>query len=362
MIPQVELSVLLVEDNELDARTMIKGLTADPETNFTVTRAGDLASAAASLERSRFDCVLLDLSLPDSEGLASLGWMASRFPECPIVVLTGLDDPVTAFEAVQRGAQDYLAKQSARPETISRSIRYAVARMQSELALRSATDQLTLLHDRERIARDLHDTVIQQLFATGIGLQSVLRSIEDATARSRVEDAVENIDGAILQLREAIFGLHAMPPGVELGQLIQSLAVEKAEVLGFDPVVEVAPMPADLPDLLRHEAIQVVNEGLSNVIKHAKASAATVSIRIDDGLLVVTVTDNGVGPARSKPPFDGSGSEPETSAFEPAQSELTGHGLKNMAQRAADLGGQFHTGPGPGGGTRIDWRVPVLTD
>lgn len=341
-------SVLLVEDNELDARTMIKGLSADPHADFTVTRAGDLAAAAELLNAAPFDCILLDLSLPDSEGLASLNWLTARFPDCPIVVLTGLDDPATAFEAVQQGAQDYLSKQSAGPETTSRSVRYAVARMQSELALRSATDQLTLLHDRERIARDLHDTVIQQLFATGIGLQSVLRSIDDSTARAKVEATVSDIDEAIHQLREAIFGLHVLPPGVELAQVIESIADEKAEALGFRPVVEVRAIPADLPELLRHEVIQVVSEGLSNVIKHAKASAATVSVEVlsdDAEQLVVTVTDNGVG----SPTAPRSGEEPR----------LTGQGLQNMARRAADLDGQFHTGPGPGGGTRIDWRVPV---
>jgi DNA-binding NtrC family response regulator len=146
MITQTDFSILLIEDNELDARSMIKGLAADRHAQFTVTRASDLAEATGRLENERFDCVLLDLSLPDSEGLASLGWLTSRFPDHPVVVLTGLDDPTTAMEAVQQGAQDYLSKQSARPETISRSIRYAVARMHSELALRSATDQLTLFY------------------------------------------------------------------------------------------------------------------------------------------------------------------------------------------------------------------------
>ncbi|MGH1487871.1 MAG: response regulator [Acidimicrobiales bacterium] len=349
-------AVLLIEDNELDARTMIKGLSTNADAEFIVTRADDLASATELLERSAYDCVLLDLSLPDSEGLASLGWLTATFPDCPIVVLTGLDDPATAFAAVQQGAQDYLSKQSARPETISRSIRYAVARMQSELALRSATDQLTLFHDRERIARDLHDTVIQQLFATGIGLQSVMASITDHEARSRVEVAVQDIDAAIHQLREAIFGLHTMPLGISLSQVIAAVAAEKEEALGFMPVVEVGPMPEDLPEFIRHEAIQVVNEGLSNVIKHARASATKVSLEIEDEMLVVSVTDNGVGSAAE------TRSAQRTAAGEATEAGLTGHGLKNMRQRAAELDGRFHTGPGPGGGTRIEWQVPIRPD
>jgi signal transduction histidine kinase len=180
----------------------------------------------------------------------------------------------------------------------------------------------------------------------------VLRSIHDDTARARVETAVEDIDGAIHQLREAIFGLHAIPSGVQLGEAIAALAADKVEALGFQPVVEVGPLPDDLPDPLWHEALQVVNEGLSNVIKHARATTAIVEVEVDDDCLVVTVTDNGVGPSVVRRPTDGQHGGDDTPS-------MTGHGVNNMAGRAADLNGQFHIGPGPGGGTRIDWRVPL---
>ena len=344
------LRVLLVEDNELDARTMIKSLSNSAETDFTITRANDLAEALdllANDERavSAFDCILLDLSLPDSAGLVSVEMLTTRFPDQPIVVLTGLDDPATAVEAVRQGAQDYLSKQSAAPETVARSVRYAVARHHSEVALRSATEQLGLMHDRERIARDLHDTVIQQLFGTGLSLQSAAGSIADSDARERVGAAVEGIDMAIRQLREAIFGLHAVPDHLALAHSVEALAEDRLEALGFVPTIDVGPLPDDLSSEVRHEILQVLGEALSNVAKHANATAATVTVRCDEGWITITVTDNGRGMHQR--------------GEERPEPGLTGRGLENMRRRADDLNGRFHLGPGDGGGTRISWEIPT---
>ena len=338
------LQVLIVEDNELDARTMVKALQTNRETTFEVVRVAELGAAVDRLHHTHFDCILLDLSLPDSVGLVSVDVLSEEAPGCPIVVLTGLDDPGTALEAVERGAQDYLSKGRVDSESLGRSIRYAVARQRSEMALRSAQAQLDLLRDRERIARDLHDTVIQQLFATGLSLEASAGAIADTTNRGRVQEAVKSIDSAIRQLREAIFGLHAIPEELALAQAITDLANDKAEALGFQPIVEVESLPDDLPSGIRHEAVQIVSEGLSNVVKHAQATATRVTVAHEADQLVVTVTDNGRGV------------EPRASA---ARGNGEGQGLRNMQERAASLDGWFHIGPGPGGGTRIEWRVPL---
>jgi signal transduction histidine kinase len=346
------LRVLLVEDNELDARAMTRSLSVNQDTPFEITRAVDLATAEAELAAHAYDCMLLDLSLPDSEGIVSVQSLAATAPDCPIVVLTGLDDPSTAIEAVEQGAQDYLSKNSVDPEMVARAVRYAVARHHGELALRSATDQLNLMHDRERIARDLHDTVIQQLFATGMGLQALAATITDPEAKDRLRTSIDGIDAAIHQLREAIFGLHAVPQHLAFGQTIAALVDDKAESLGFQPLLEVGPMPDDLTEELRHETSQVISEALANIIKHAEASATRVVVAVEKDALVVTVTDNGRGVNHL---MDGGNIQNPTAAAR----ALTGRGLQNMEKRAEDLGGSFHLGPGAGGGTRIEWRVPL---
>ncbi len=355
MIHNPVLRVLLVEDNELDARAMMKSLGNWTETTFKITRANDLATATELLRSEPFDCILLDLSLPDSAGLVSVEVLTTTFPDHPIVVLTGLDDPATAVEAVRQGAQDYLAKQSASAEIVARSVRYAVARHHSEVALRSATEQLGLMQDRDRIARDLHDTVIQQLFATGLGLQSVTGSITDPDIRGRVSGAVEGIDASIRQLREAIFGLNAIPDRLALAESIEAIAEDRTETLGFRPIVEVGQLPDDLSPDIRHEILQVLGEALSNVAKHANATAATIAVMVqidadpdtggDREWMGVTVTDNGQGVSQR--------------SVDRSSPGLTGRGLENMRKRADDLSGRFHVSPGPGGGTRIEWRVPL---
>ena len=122
------LRVLLIEDNALDARTVINALSRSTEADYDLVHVGDLHGALHQLDESAFDCVLLDLSLPDSEGLLPVETISQRSLGCPVVVLTGLDDPAVALEAVQRGAQDYLIKSTITPELVERAIRYAVAR------------------------------------------------------------------------------------------------------------------------------------------------------------------------------------------------------------------------------------------
>lgn len=144
------LRVLIVEDN-LEYAELLEGLLSEVwSTRLHVERAGRVSEARAALRSGRFDCILLDLSLPDAQGLGSVGDVRAFAPEQPIVVLTGFDDEETAVSAMKEGAQDYLVKARADGHTISRSIRYAIERKQSELEItRQATsDPLTGLPNR----------------------------------------------------------------------------------------------------------------------------------------------------------------------------------------------------------------------
>lgn len=337
------LRVLLVEDNTLDARTMERLLASNPETNFETRHVEDLASAIELLSKEPFDCVLLDLSLPDSHGLLAIDTIAAKAAHAPIVVLTGLDDPTTAVEAVNRGAHDFLPKGRVDGEIVARSIRYAVARNHADLSLLDTTKKLELARDRGRIARDLHDTVVQQLFATGMGLQAIAKTTADTSVQDGLSDAIDQIDTGIRQLREAIYDLHiegrAHDEEDELDAAIKSLS----SGLGFTPTLTKRNVDELSPELLR-DILAVVREALSNVSKHAHATSAEVSLIVGSDWLTLEIIDNGDGVTKSH--------------LNVATEDLTGHGLKNMARRAADLGGTFAVRPGPGGGTRIVWRVP----
>ena len=341
MIGPDRVRLLLVEDNELDRRSLVRQLTRLTDVRFDVVVASTLAEALATSEREHFDCVLLDLTLPDSTGLASVDAVLARPDTGPVIVLTGLEDPAVALEAVQRGAQDYLTKHRLDPELIERSVRYAITRHRNESELRTTQELLNVMHDRERIARDLHDTVIQHLFATGMGLQALANRTSESTTRTRLTAAAAEIDDAIKQLREAIFGLHTTSEISVVDELAQ-VAEANTAALGFRPTIRVVPGVDRIDAAIRHELVATVTEALSNVARHADATAAQVIVDLDGDEITAHVVDNGRG-------FD--------AEIGSSIGRLNGQGLRNMERRAAELSGGLTVGPGPGGGTRLTWRA-----
>lgn len=347
MLDSADVRLLLIEDNELDRRVLLRHLADFPDARFDVTTVGGLNEGLQALADGSFDCVLLDLSLPDSAGLAAIDRLLDQPGDAPVVVLTGLDDPTVAVEAVDRGAQDYLTKHRIDPEVLGRSIRYAIARHHGDTQLRSAQDLLRVMHERERIARDLHDTVIQQMFATGMGLQAVSGRVDDPEVRQRLETAVSEIDVGIRQLRETIYRLHSEQPEVTVGDEISQLADGAADRLGFRPTVRLGPGIDAIDEAVRRELLATLNEALSNVAKHANATAVQIIVEVeDDGRLGLRVVDNGRGM--------------EATGGAASVDRLSGRGIRNMEARARALAGDLQLGAAPGGGTELVWLVDVL--
>jgi len=206
--------------------------------------------------------------------------------------------------------------------------------------LHAKVRDLTLTEDRERIARDLHDTVIQRVFAVALSLQAAAGSTKDAGLAARLETAVDDLDETIRQIRASIFALEP-PPTARAGLRaeILDLCGEAARSLGFDPTVRFAG-PVDL--VAHHVAtdtLATLREALSNVGRHARASQAEVDVTASAEVLHLQVQDNGVGLRPSAPG--------------------QGKGLPNMAERAEMLGGSFTVSARPGGGTRVRWSVPL---
>ncbi len=336
-----ELRVLLIEDNEIDARSLNRILDRDTSTSFHVERVADLASALAVLDEGAYDCILLDLSLPDSEGLGSIDRIIAVSPAAPVVVLTGYDDPAVAVEAVDHGAQDYLFKQTVDTDSAGRSIRYAVARHHAEHQLFAAQARLRIMDDRDRIARDLHDTVIQQLFATGMTLQAMVPGTGDGELKTTISQCVDGIDVAIAQLRHAIFELHQ--PTDQLTDTIDEIARSVSASLGFDPdvVLSRGDEAMTVSSAIQRDMAATLREALANVVHHAEATATTITIDVAQDAMTLEVSDNGQG-AR---------------ATDEHQDEFRGNGLLNMQRRAAIHGGTFSFTTSPSGST-VRWTVP----
>ena len=156
---------------------------------------------------------------------------------------------------------------------------------------------LATLEDRERIARDLHDTVIQRLFAIGLSLQATLRIVSDPSVSDRLISAVDDLDVTVREVRAAIFELHtARLPGRSVRQELVQLCAESARALGFEPVIRFdGPIDSAIDDTLANELFAVVREGLTNVAKHARADNAHVTVEARAGALTVRITDDGKG-------------------------------------------------------------------
>lgn len=203
---------------------------------------------------------------------------------------------------------------------------------------------LALVEDRERIARDLHDTVIQRLFAIGLSLEGAARLVHsDADqAVSRITAAVDDLDLTVKHIRAAIFGLemtHAVT-GDGLRSRLLELVQESSRSLGFEPrVLFDGPIDTMVSDKVANDLVATLREALSNTARHAEATRVDVSVVAAEGDLVLTVTDDGVGP--------------------PADTTAVGNGLRNMAARAAASGGRAELRPGEAGGAVLTWRVPL---
>jgi two-component system sensor histidine kinase DevS len=213
-----------------------------------------------------------------------------------------------------------------------------VVRDISELAsVRSERDKLLISADRERIARDLHDLVIQRLFGAGLRLQGALGLIDNEPAVERVSSTIDDLDATIKEIREAIFALESAP-GTGLRARVLETVADATEALGFKPTVSfrgLGDREVALPVQL--EAAAVLREALSNSARHAHASRVEVHVTVDEELAVLVV-DNGVGV----------GEPPHMS------------GIANARARAELLGGHLDVLAAEGGGTRFDWRVPIL--
>ncbi len=201
--------------------------------------------------------------------------------------------------------------------------------------------RLALMEDRERIAKELHDGVIQSLFAVGMGLQGTAILASDDELAQRIEGAVEDLDRVIRDLRNYIFGLR---PGIladrQLDEALQHLAREFEEKTGVVTVVDIdrevaAELSGNAADL-----VQLTREALSNVGRHAAASTVRVSLSRAEGGALLCVDDDGQG-------------------FDLAEVDGRGSGLRNIRERTSALGGEVRIASIPSEGTTVEFRIPL---
>lgn len=200
---------------------------------------------------------------------------------------------------------------------------------------------LAVLADRDRIARDLHDLVIQRLFATGLTLQGVERLAEPPKVSERIHAAVDELDATIRDIRGTIFELHQPDEDASLRGQIQQAVATLTDQLGRAPrLVMEGPLDSAVPDEMRPHLLAVLVEALSNVARHAEAALVEVRVAIEQGErdeVLVQVRDDGKG-------------------FGPGGRHS---GLRNMLDRAQALGGDLDVTSAAGEGTSVRWSAPL---
>jgi signal transduction histidine kinase len=210
-----------------------------------------------------------------------------------------------------------------------------------QATLRSHLRDLTLSEERERLARDLHDTVIQRLFGVGLALQISLASVLDDDVRSRINNVLDELDTTIHEIRTTIFEIdQEQATGATFQSRIAVLTNEVANRLGVKADLKI---PTGIDDAIgphcAHHTVQALREILSNIVRHSEASAVQIQVAVKDNLIEVVVRDNGVGFTPNLGP---------------------GRGLRNLASRARELGGDCTIKSEIGRGTMVRWAANRL--
>lgn len=196
--------------------------------------------------------------------------------------------------------------------------------------------ELDVLSDRDRIARDLHDHVIQRLFALGLTLQGTIPRARSAEVQQRLSDTVDELQGVIQEIRTAIFDLHGGAAGTTRLRQRLDEAVSAFAGSGLRTTVQYVGPLSVVDAALADHAEAVVREAVSNAVRHAEARTLAVTVRVEDELQIEVVDDGRGMPA-----------------------DVTPSGLTNLRRRAADVGGAFSVRDGADGGTVLSWSAPL---
>jgi signal transduction histidine kinase len=267
------------------------------------------------------------IDFPDTEPLVKVGSAIGA----PLV-----DDDSQVLGAItvarDRGQHAFTAEDRDQLAAFTNHVGVAMALDQA----RSDHEAMRLIEDHDRIAADLHDHVIQQLFAVGMGLQGILRTLPRQEQQARIHDYVDALDATITRIRMTIFQLRVDQSADSLQRRLLAVMEEETPVLGFSPDIRfTGPLDLGVGSDLADDVVAVVREALSNVGRHAAASSVAVEVSLVQGMVTVDVCDDGRGignPTRSS-------------------------GLTNLRRRAEAHHGGFHLTRSPQGGTRLRWTA-----
>lgn len=349
--------ILLIEDNEDDVCLIRDALTERTQAGFSLIWADRLRTGLERLKEDPVDAVVLDLSLPDSQGQTTLEKVRRHRPGMPIVVLTGLDDEALAVQAVRQGAQDYLVKNRLDSDSLARSLRYAVERARIENELRQSTEQLRALtghlerareEERTRIARELHDELGQKLTGFKMDVSWLSKRLGEPQAVRDTASLLAKTRGMVAMIDETIVGLRSLiselRPAVldHLGLLaaLEWQAEEFHRRTGIACRFATSLQEVTLGSTGATAMFRIVQEALTNVVRHAQATEVTIRLDEDGKGLQLAVEDNGKGITESE------------------AAGRSSFGIVGLRERVVLLKGRMTLRGCPGQGTTLTAYIP----
>jgi len=307
-----EKGLLLIEDNPVDQLLVKDALGSVPGLVVNVVCADTMAGALEAAAHRRFEVVLLDLGLPDSVGIDSFLTFNRRYPELPVIVLTGLDDFGVSIDAIRNGAQDFIVKGEIHPWSLARAIRYAIERNDlrrevnaSRNSLRRLTVRLQHIREEERIriSREVHDGLGQKLTALKLDMAWMERHIPDIGVSGDTSEMSERIGEATMLLDATMetvqkIAVELRPSSLDHLGLTGAIRDEVRRLgqrtqlrIGLDLQQDVVLADHGIATTL----FRIFQELMTNVIRHAQAQEVKVVLRQQDGMLSLIVMDDGIG-------------------------------------------------------------------
>jgi signal transduction histidine kinase len=334
------LRILDLEDDPVDTELIQANLMAGGM-SCEMTRVQTRAGFEAALENGDFDLVLSDYSLPSFDGLSALELAKEISPDVPFILVSGVIGEERAVEALKRGATDYVLKQSL--ERLVPAVQRAVREAKERTERRRAEEALREIRDaeRRRIARDLHDGVLQDLSYTAAAMGLIMLEVEGTKLEERLQRTIDAVRRAAQALRDAVNDLRLEEewdrpfPG-----LVESL-VQRNRVMarGLEINLEVGEeFPSSSLGETGTQLLRIIQEALTNARHHSRARNIVVTVRMEGSDLVAAVSDDGRG-------------------FRP--STALGVGLSSMRERAAAIGSKLEIESAVGQGTTVRLRIPM---
>ena len=359
------LHILHLEDDPNDAALVQSTLEAEGIVG-AITRVQNQDDFVAALEHGGIDLILSDFSVPAFDGLSAIAVARARWPDLPVILVSGTLGEERAIDALKSGATDYVLKErlARLVPAVRRAMQEVEERVERKLAERKREEYSRKLQvlsrrlvetqetERRHLARELHDEIGQALTVAQLNLQALLQLPDASALKPRLQKSLEVVDRVLEQVHDISLNLRpSILDDLGLEPALRWLTNRQAALVGLQAAFRAGPLEQRLDPVIETECFRVAQGALTNVVRHAQAASVSVELRKEAGQLHLRVCDDGTG-------FD-------VAAVREQAVRGASLGLLSMEERAALAGGGLEFKSAPKMGTEVHawfplkWRMPA---